>query len=468
MRNNWMAIITVFSIVLSAITPALAAPWNQGSEGRPTGSYNGNYLGYNIWQDGDRWYLEVTNNGGERQFTGSIQTDGEFSQVKALATEQTDRIRVDAERNKIGFRFRTGREKDGLSFTVSDGATLNIALYIDGQPVDPSRIHLGRQNRNPGDNPFRINLRGDPYGPGSRTNYIGRPTKFDPGNSLGYFIWQDGERWYLEATTSGREQNFRGVIETDGKFADVRTVSTQSGARVEQSPLQRLFDLVEQNIDANKDNVTMNPDNNRIDLSFRTAGEADGLSFTLRDGAFMKFTLYSDGQVIDASRIYLGEQSRNPVDNPFRIAVGDAGYDPYGQGGQSGNSRYEGRPAGYDPGNELGYYIWHENGYWYLQPTTQGRNRTFSGVIKSRSDFTDVAAIRTERQDITLLSKDRNTIRFNLQNAGGEDGFRFRILGGEPIDFELYIDGEKMDRSRIYLGRDGYHPAGHSFRLEQG
>ena len=464
MCKKWLAIITVFSILLSAVTPVLAAPANQGYEGRPAGSHNASSLGYYIWQDGDRWYLEVTNNGRERQFTGSIQTDGEFSHVKTLATEQKDRIRVDAERNKIGFRFRTGREKEGLSFTVFDGTALTIALYIDGQPVDPTRIHLGRQNRNPGENPFRINLRGD-AGPDSRINYTGRPTMFAPGNSLGYFIWQDGERWYLEATTNGNERNFRGVIETDGTFADVRTVSTQSGDRAEQSPLEKLLDLVGQN--ANKDSVTMNPDNNQIDLSFRTSGDADGVSFSLRDGAFMKFTLYSDGQVIDASRIYLGRQNRNPAENPFRIAVGDVGYNPYGQGGQSGNSRYDGRPAGFDPGNELGYYIWHENGYWYLQSTTQGRNRTFSGTVKSRSDIMDVATIRAERQDGIHLSNDRNTIRFNLQTAGGEDGFRFRIRGGEPIDFELYIDGQKMDRSRIYLGRNGYHPAGHSFSLEQ-
>ena len=340
MRNKWMIILTVFSILLCMVTPALAAPGNQGYEGRPNGSNNGNLPGYYIWQDGDRWYLEVTNNGGERQFTGSIQTDGDFAQVRALATEATDRIRVDADRNKIDFRFRTGREKDGLSFAVSDGATLNIALYIDGKPVDQSRIHLGRQNRNPGENPFRIHLRGNANGPGSRINYSGIPTMFDPGKSLGYFIWQDGDRWYVESTTNVREQTFRGVIETDGEFADVQTVAVQRGARVGQNPLQKLLDSVERDIDTNNDRVTVNPDNNRINISFRTIGEAEGVSFTLRNAAFMKFTLNIDGQIIDASKIYLGRQNRNPSDNPFRIHVGDVGHDPYGQDGQNNNIRF--------------------------------------------------------------------------------------------------------------------------------
>ncbi|MDR3564311.1 MAG: hypothetical protein P4N59_23140 [Negativicutes bacterium] len=341
MRNKWMTIFTALLILLFVVTPALAAPENQ-SRG---GDNSGNSPGYYIWQDGDRWYLEVANNEGERQFTGSIQTNGEFVQVRALATEQTDRIHVDAERNRIGFRFQTRRENDGLSFTVSDGAMLNIALYIDGQPVDPSRIHLGRRNQSPDNNPFRINLHGDLYGPGSRINYTGRPTMFDPGNSLGYFIWQDGDRWYIETTANGREQNFKGIIETQGKFADIRTVAARRSDRVGQSPLEKIFDLAERNIDANNDRVTVNSDNNRINISFRTAQEADGISFTLRDSEFMKFTLYIDGQVIDPSRVYLGRQNRNPGENPFRIVMGDAGYAPHDH-----DNYYQGRPAGFDPG----------------------------------------------------------------------------------------------------------------------
>jgi hypothetical protein len=461
MRNKWMVIFTVFLILLAMATPVLAAPGNQGYEGRPTGYSNS--PGYYIWQDGETWYLEVTNTGKERQFTGSIRTDGKFVQVKALAAEQNDRMRVDNEQNKISFRFRTEREKDGLSFAVLDGDRLDIALFIDGQPVEPSRIRLGRQNQNPSSNSFQINLRDNSYGLGNRVNYTGRPTMLHPGNAMGYFIWQDGDRWYVESTTNGKVQNFSGVIETNGKFSDIQAVKTKRDDRDGQSFLERIADLLGRNRDRNNDRFTIDSNNKRINFSFKTVDEADGLAFTLREGAFIKFTLDVDGILMDSSRIYLGKQNRNPTDNPFRIAIGDSGY---GQDGQSSDSRYKGRPVSFDPGKDLGYYIWHENGYWNLQSTTRGRNRTFSGVIKSRRNIMNVVAVRTDRQDSIRLSDDKNTIRFNYQTAGGEEGFRFRAYEGEPIDFELYIDGQPVDRSLIHLGRNSVHPASHSFRLE--
>ena len=143
--------------------------------GKPTSMMAGNSFGYYIWQEQNRWYLQTTTTGNERQFSGVIETDRGISDVQSMRSLRSEGDTVDSSNNRINFTFRTGGsgtgislslpdglkfdrpdKVSGLSFLANEGATLNFTLYVDGQSVDPANVYLGNTNRHPYDNSLKI------------------------------------------------------------------------------------------------------------------------------------------------------------------------------------------------------------------------------------------------------------------------------------------------------------------------
>lgn len=312
-------------------------------QGQPTAMNLANDTGYSIWQEGDRWIMRTSAPSMERNFTGTIQTNGRFENVSRLNLEDNDVVRLNETSTDISFNFQTGRDQDGLSFLMSNAMDATFALYIDGVAVNPANVYVGAQNLRPNTNPFNVNGRDDQYAsnvvlpsydrpllsttypslfstthPTTTPNLMiatypaipdssyqvlvsalaqGQPTELDPGKVFGYFLWQDLEdRWTLQSATNDEVRQFTGIIETAGVFSDVKTLQSQL-----------------------PDSSVMDVASNRIAFAFNQRDKVTGLSFRVTDGANLNFRLFADGQPIDSSKIYLGKDNRHPSGNALKI-----------------------------------------------------------------------------------------------------------------------------------------------------
>ena len=129
--------------------------------------------------------------------------------------------------------------------------------------------------------------------------------------------------------------------------------------------------------------------------------------------------------------------------------------------------RLQGEPEQFRPGDSRGVFIWHDRDGLHLRTTTKGKEHVFSGVIRTDGHFRDVHGVRTEGGDCIRLDRDRNSMTFRFQTAGGIDGVDFRVKGGDRVYFDLYMDGRKIDTRRIYIGRNGWHPQDNTFVLQR-
>lgn len=126
----------------------------------------------------------------------------------------------------------------------------------------------------------------------------------------------------------------------------------------------------------------------------------------------------------------------------------------------------QGQPAGYRGGEQhQGYYIWRDDEGLHLRTTTRGVQHEFSGVIRTDGEFVQVRGARLERDDFYRVSRDGNHIRFKFETDGGRDGLDFRLHEGTYANFELYLDGQRIDPREISIGDRGYHPRHASFTL---
>ena len=250
MKNKFLAMLTTLIFLMALGSPVMAATMYQG---RPTVYDSNTSPSFQVWQEGDRWHVQTANTGmQQRLFTGTIESNGAFSDVTTMPSANVERIVVDVRDGIIDFQFNSLAKADGFSFTLRGSQNATFKLYIDGRSVDPSNIYLGQQNRHPDRNEFSINTVNDsynntPYNNGPypvvpntayptivSANAQGEPTALDPGHAFGYFIWQDDQnRWFLNTTTNGEERRFTGSIESNGRISEVNTLrSDRTGGTV--------------------------------------------------------------------------------------------------------------------------------------------------------------------------------------------------------------------------------------------
>ncbi len=451
MKNKFLSIFMTIFFLMAMVSPALAAREHQG---KPSRHESENSMGYFIWQDGSRWHLRTVNGGTQHSFTGKIETDGAFTDVSTVQSEKVDRVAVSVRDQTIDFHLNSASKTDGFSFAVNSGQRLTFTLYVDGTPVDPSNVNLGRGNRNPKRSPFTVRLVDDESNqsgvPMTSYEVQGQPTAMVPGNILGYFLWQEGDRWYLKTTTRGAERQFTGIIRTNGRFTDINR----------------------NNLESNDRNVTNNA-SNEIKFDLKSTGGTDGLSFRMTNSTDVTFTLYLDGKLIDPSNVYIGNANRHPGTNAFTVNL-----NPNSTYKNSGSSRYLGQPAALNPGNAFGYFIWQDQNRWYLQTTTYGEERNFKGVIETEGTFSEVQKMRSLRTDNTRVDTAGNKIRFEFKTGGSGNGISFsfpeglkmnqidKVSGlsflapdGGRLKFTLYVDGVAINPSNIYLGSSNWHPS---------
>jgi hypothetical protein len=125
-------------------------------------------------------------------------------------------------------------------------------------------------------------------------------------------------------------------------------------------------------------------------------------------------------------------------------------------------SAVEGRPSEFHRGAPEAYWVWHDGGGWHLRTTTQSHLHRFSGrVWVPKGEVGEVRMVRSEHND--RFRKSGNSMTFDFQTLGDEDGFEFKIAEGNCAYFHLYIDGKPVP-SRIFLGARNVSPAGAGFK----
>lgn len=142
----------------------------------------------------------------------------------------------------------------------------------------------------------------------------GQPTALNPGNSFGYFIFQEGDIWIVKTTTRGEIHKFTGTILTGSTFINSAPFNPNS-----------------------KDSVRINSLGTRINFTFKTGGarkgflihgkgddmprewpdSVSGLTFVVADGSTVKFILKVDGLPVKSSDIYIGRNNRHPSGSEF-------------------------------------------------------------------------------------------------------------------------------------------------------
>lgn len=142
------------------------------------------------------------------------------------------------------------------------------------------------------------------------------------------------------------------------------------------------------------------------------------------------------------------------------------------------------RPDAFRPGQNRGYFIWRDQKGFHLWTTTRGQRHVFTGTVTTDGDRLDVKLKdiegrseerpfghlftwnRPDRGDRVKLDQDRDTVRFRFDNSGGDvDGIDFKVVGGSKVRFDLYMDGQRIDPSEIYIGDEGWHPGRSAFTM---
>lgn len=113
------------------------------------------------------------------------------------------------------------------------------------------------------------------------------------------------------------------------------------------------------------------------------------------------------------------------------------------------------------PGEDLGYWLWHDAGGLHLRTTTRGLPHQFSGVIRTRerARFFDVDGVRLEDRagnHDREVQTDNDTIRFRFVTYDGVDGIDFR-LDGAGFCIDLENNGHDAPRL-VHLGQHEVRP----------
>jgi hypothetical protein len=129
----------------------------------------------------------------------------------------------------------------------------------------------------------------------------------------------------------------------------------------------------------------------------------------------------------------------------------------------------QGRPAGFQAGDD-GVYLWHDqDGGWALRATHAGPHDKviIAGTLHTDGKFILVHRTRDEGNDIVAVSANHHTILFRFVNYGWVDGLDFDTRCSEGFSATFYISGTLAPTSAVHLGAGEVSPAGNPFQIER-
>ena len=128
---------------------------------------------------------------------------------------------------------------------------------------------------------------------------------------------------------------------------------------------------------------------------------------------------------------------------------------------------YDGKPADFDPGNVCGFFIWNHDGDFRLHATTRdGEKHVFTGIVHTNGQFVDIKDQNFDKNIDFYKLKNDDTIEFSFVTTKLDIGINFKIVDADYMNFELYMDGEKVDPRKIFIGSRNWHPDDYKFTLD--
>jgi hypothetical protein len=133
-----------------------------------------------------------------------------------------------------------------------------------------------------------------------------------------------------------------------------------------------------------------------------------------------------------------------------------------------------GRPAQLREGATTRYCVWRDETGWHIRTTTGGIQHEFQGTVRAiGGTFASMELPKTEgkkgkpkTRDAWAVSADKQTLAIELKTRGSIDGCDFQLSRDvRYLDFDLRIDGASAPE-RIFIGKEGVHPASSMFKLE--
>jgi hypothetical protein len=123
----------------------------------------------------------------------------------------------------------------------------------------------------------------------------GKPN-FAPGESKGYFIWQDGDGWHVRWATKGQPRTFSGAVASDAAFSSCEGTSQgEEDAVILAAP-------------------------NLIRFESHSSGGVKGFDFTPGPGSLkLSFDLRMDGSPVGVDLVRLGYRGTRPPVVPFVV-----------------------------------------------------------------------------------------------------------------------------------------------------
>lgn len=117
------------------------------------------------------------------------------------------------------------------------------------------------------------------------------------------------------------------------------------------------------------------------------------------------------------------------------------------------------------------YYVWRDAEGWHLRTASQnGRLIKFTGSVKLQGGtFSKLRSVGLERRgsaaDRWTVAEDRSQVDFEILTTSSFDGFDLTVSDDDAyITFDLRMGNRKYPR-RIFIGREGQHPAQTEFTL---
>ncbi len=127
-------------------------------------------------------------------------------------------------------------------------------------------------------------------------------------------------------------------------------------------------------------------------------------------------------------------------------------------------SNFEGKPVKLLDGPNEGYFIWSDKDGLHLRVKTKGEAHVFSGRIYTNGNFDNIL-VKTFHDQDNFDNSGPNEIRFRLTATDKFAGIDFYVTEGQYVDFDLSMDGHKVDANRVFIGRDGWHPGDSKFTI---
>jgi hypothetical protein len=96
-----------------------------------------------------------------------------------------------------------------------------------------------------------------------------------------------------------------------------------------------------------------------------------------------------------------------------------------------------------------------------------GPRREFVAIIHTDGEIMDVDQVKLEGDDNFEVRDGGQELAVHFETFGHADTIQWKVRGGDHIAFNLRVDGHPIRPVNIYLGHEGYHPAGPFFRVQR-